>query len=74
MMLNENLDGRPFGPFYETRTFNMRRGILLTDEWFWQEQRRFIMRHLKEFGFARKAMSEIIQNEAGKFSYFLQKK
>lgn len=64
MMSNEDLDGRPTGIFYETRTWGLRRGVLLTDEHFWQEQRRFIVRHLKEFGFARKGMSEIIENEA----------
>lgn len=64
MMLNEDLDGRPTGPFYETRTWNLRRGVLLTDGDFWQEQRRFIVRHLKEFGFARRGMFDIIQNEA----------
>lgn len=64
MMTNEDLDGRPTGPFYETRTWGMRRGVLLTDEEFWQVQRRFVVRHLKEFGFARRGMAEIIQNEA----------
>uniref|UniRef100_A0A182YQN3 Uncharacterized protein n=1 Tax=Anopheles stephensi TaxID=30069 RepID=A0A182YQN3_ANOST len=64
MMNNEDFDGRPTGLFYETRTWGLRRGVLLTDEQFWQEQRRFIVRHLKEFGFARKGMTEIIQNEA----------
>jgi hypothetical protein len=28
---NPDLDGRPYGPFYETRTWNLRRGLLLTD-------------------------------------------
>lgn len=64
MMSNEDLDGRPTGPFFETRTWGLRRGILLVDEIFWQEQRRFIMRHLKEFGFARRGMVDMIQNEA----------
>lgn len=32
MFTNPDLDGRPYGPFYETRTWNLRRGILLTDE------------------------------------------
>lgn len=64
MMYNEDLDGRPTGPFFETRTWGLRRGILLVDEVFWQEQRRFIMRHLKEFGFARRGMVDMIQNEA----------
>lgn len=29
---NQDIDGRPFGPFYETRTWNQRLGIVLTDE------------------------------------------
>lgn len=28
---NTDLDGRPTGAFFETRTFNMRRGIVMTD-------------------------------------------
>lgn len=64
MMTNEVMDGRPTGPFYETRTWNMRRGVLLTDSDFWTEQRRFIVRHLKEFGFARKGMTDICHLEA----------
>lgn len=28
---NPDLDGRPYGPFYETRTWNLRRGIVLVD-------------------------------------------
>lgn len=64
MMTNEVMDGRPTGPFYETRTWNMRRGVLLTDSDFWAEQRRFIVRHLKEFGFARKGMTDICHFEA----------
>lgn len=31
MYTNKDIDGRPYGAFYETRTFNLRRGILLTD-------------------------------------------
>jgi hypothetical protein len=29
--LNADLDGRPTGAFFETRTFNMRRGVVMTD-------------------------------------------
>lgn len=64
MMSNEDLDGRPTGPFYETRTWGTRKGVLLTDGSFWVDQRRFIVRHLKEFGYARRGMVEMIQNEA----------
>lgn len=61
---NEDFDGRPKGFFFQSRTWFQRRGVLFTDDEFWQEQRRFIMRHLKEFGFARRGMMELIQSEA----------
>lgn len=64
MLLDENLDGRPKGPFYETRTWGERYGLILTDEDLWIDHRRFIVRHLKEFGFARRGMLDICQNEA----------
>lgn len=31
MYNNQDIDGRPYGPFYETRTWNQRLGIVLTD-------------------------------------------
>ena len=64
MMTNEVLDGRPTGPFYETRTWNKRLGVLLTDSDFWTQQRKFIVRHLKDFGYAAKGMTEICTFEA----------
>ncbi|XP_061389836.1 probable cytochrome P450 303a1 [Musca vetustissima] len=64
MMTNEDLDGKPDGIFYRMRTFNSKKGILVTDEELWVEQRRFILRHLKDFGFARSGMIHGIQQEA----------
>lgn len=81
MYMNRDIDGRPYGAFYETRTFNLRRGILLTDGGnkceiidcsqlnsylldFYNVQNRFVVRQLKEFGFARKGMKEICEAEA----------
>lgn len=64
MMTNEDLDGKPDGIFYRMRTFNSKKGILVTDEELWIEQRRFILRHLKDFGFARSGMINGIQQEA----------
>jgi len=63
-MSNEDLNGRPVGLFYELRTWNERLGILCTDEDFWVEQRRFILRQLREFGFGKRGMSEYIEHEA----------
>lgn len=64
MLFNEDIDGRPKGIFYQTRTWGERRGVLLTDGELWKEQRRFLIRHLKEFGFGRRGMEEIAQQEA----------
>lgn len=43
---------------------NIISGLLLTDEEFWVEQRRFVLRHLREFGFGKRTMSELVQDEA----------
>ncbi|XP_059489585.1 probable cytochrome P450 303a1 [Neocloeon triangulifer] len=60
MATKPELDGRPKGPFYRYRTWNLRRGILLTDDDFWREQRRFLMRHLKDFGLGKSSQMESI--------------
>ncbi|VEN64072.1 unnamed protein product [Callosobruchus maculatus] len=39
------------------------KGILLVDEEFWMEQRRFLLRHLREFGFGTRNMSTLIEEE-----------
>lgn len=64
MLHNEDIDGRPKGIFYKTRTWGLRRGLLLTDGELWKEQRRFLIKHLKEFGFGRRGMGETAQSEA----------
>ncbi|CAG9558106.1 unnamed protein product [Danaus chrysippus] len=64
MLHNEFIDGRPTGIFYQTRTWGERRGVLLTDGELWKEQRKFLIRHLKEFGFGRSGMSETAVVEA----------
>nr|WBY51147.1 cytochrome P-450 [Holotrichia parallela] len=61
---SDDLDGRPTGLFFEIRTFGSRQGLMMTDESLWHEQRRFIVRHLREFGFGRRNMSAMIEDEA----------
>lgn len=63
-LLSDDLDGRPMGLFFEMRTFGLRQGLIMTDQSFWHEQRRFIVRHLREFGFGRRNMSAMIEDEA----------
>lgn len=64
MLTDDDFSGRPMGLFYETRTWGIRRGLLLTDEEFWQEQRRFVLRHLREFGFGRRTMAAMVEEES----------
>ncbi|KAF6201395.1 hypothetical protein GE061_005843, partial [Apolygus lucorum] len=74
MLTKDEFDGRPQGPFYETRTWGTRRGLLLTDEEFWVEQRRFVLRHLRDFGFGRRTMAELVEQEAEHLvNYFKEK-
>ncbi|XP_053994345.1 probable cytochrome P450 303a1 [Hylaeus volcanicus] len=64
MLTDEVFDGRPAGPVYEARTFGTRRGLLVVDENLWIEQKRFVLKHLRDFGYGRKSMSTIIEEEA----------
>ncbi|XP_017755180.1 PREDICTED: methyl farnesoate epoxidase [Eufriesea mexicana] len=63
MLTDEDCDGRPIGLFYETRTFGSRKGLIVVDENLWVEQRRFVLKHLREFGFGRRSMATIIEEE-----------
>ncbi|XP_076241382.1 putative cytochrome P450 303a1 [Calliopsis andreniformis] len=64
MLNDENCDGRPIGPVYEARTLGVRRGLIVVDENLWVEQRRFVLKQLREFGFGRKSMATIIEEES----------
>ncbi|XP_059474928.1 probable cytochrome P450 303a1 [Neocloeon triangulifer] len=72
MATKPELGGRPEGPFYRYRTWNLRRGIILTDGDFWREQRRFLVHHLKNFGLGKSSqMQSIIMREVHAMtSYF----
>lgn len=64
MLMNEECDGRPIGPVYEARTWGKRRGVLVTDGSLWIEQRKFLLRHLRNFGFGKNDMATMIEEEA----------
>lgn len=63
-LASEDLSGRPDGTFFRSRTWGERLGVMLTDSEFWKEQRRFSLRHLREFGFGRRDMSAMVEEEA----------
>ncbi|GLH16248.1 Putative cytochrome P450 304a1 [Gryllus bimaculatus] len=46
--------GRPDTVLTRVRAFGKRRGLFFTDGAFWAEQRRFALRHLRDFGFGRR--------------------
>lgn len=61
---NDDFQGRPKGPFYQTRTWGLRRGLLLVDNDFWIDQRKFALRQLREFGFGRRDMATMVEDES----------
>ncbi|XP_043461384.1 probable cytochrome P450 303a1 isoform X2 [Leptopilina heterotoma] len=73
MCLNDICDGKPFGPVYEVRTFGKRLGLILTDGNLWNEQRRFVVRHLREFGFGKTSMATLIEEEAQHLADYFKK-
>ncbi|XP_049832281.1 methyl farnesoate epoxidase-like [Schistocerca gregaria] len=60
---NEDLQGRPDNKFFRERTFNKRLGVFFTDGPFWVQQRRFTLRHLRDFGFGKISMEGRILEE-----------
>ncbi|KAB0792386.1 hypothetical protein PPYR_14345 [Photinus pyralis] len=70
----DEFNGRPDGIFYRTRTWGQRRGVLLTDGEFWVDQRKFVLRQLREFGFGKKSMSDMIQGEGSAMVENIKKK
>jgi len=43
--------------------FNSLTGLFFTQETVWKEQRRFVVKNLRDFGFGRKSMESMIQEE-----------
>lgn len=69
---SDDLIGRPDGEFYRSRTWGERLGVLLTDSDLWKEQRRFSLRHLRDFGFGRRDMSVMIEEETANMVEYLK--
>lgn len=72
-LTSDDLIGRPDGEFYRSRTWGERLGVLLTDSELWKEQRRFSLRHLKDFGFGRRDMSVMIEEETANMVEYLKR-
>ena len=48
-------------------------GVIGTSGQYWREQRRFLLRNLKDFGFGKASMESIIQDEMAKLCSKLAK-
>uniref|UniRef100_A0A182NGX6 Cytochrome P450 n=1 Tax=Anopheles dirus TaxID=7168 RepID=A0A182NGX6_9DIPT len=63
VLSNEAFQGRPDNFFIRLRTLGTRLGITSTDGSFWNEQRSFVTRHLRQVGYGRQEMHVQIQTE-----------
>ncbi|XP_049299516.1 probable cytochrome P450 305a1 [Anopheles funestus] len=63
ILCNEVFQARPDNFFIRLRTLGTRLGITCTDGAFWNEQRSFVTRHLRNVGYGRQAMHVQIQTE-----------
>lgn len=57
-------NARPNGFFYRIRTFNQRLGLVFSDGVFWEGQRKFSVKILRQMGLGRSSMIEHIEREA----------
>ncbi|KAI5730597.1 hypothetical protein M8J76_015514 [Diaphorina citri] len=63
VLTRDEFDGRPSGYFFRLRALGRRLGLVFVDGPFWSEQRKFSMKHLKEVGFAKERMADLITTE-----------
>ncbi|XP_017793323.1 PREDICTED: probable cytochrome P450 304a1 [Habropoda laboriosa] len=55
VLSREDFDGRPTEiDVFQARSFGKKLGIFFNEGSFWQEQRRFTLRHMRDFGFGRR--------------------
>ncbi|XP_046454333.1 methyl farnesoate epoxidase-like isoform X1 [Daphnia pulex] len=60
---NGDLSGRPSGAILLSRTFGERLGLSFVEGDFWQEQRRFTLRHLRDLGFGKTSIEDQMMGE-----------
>lgn len=74
MYSRTDFDGRPDNFFFRLRNMGYRLGIAFSDGPMWQEQRNFVVRHLKFVGFGRSAMKVRIENESNEIIQLMKEK
>nr|CAD7407115.1 unnamed protein product [Timema poppensis] len=72
VLRREEFQGRPDMFIFKERSFNKKLGVFFSDGHFWVEQRRFTLRHLREFGFGKKSMESVMHQEVDELSAHLK--
>ncbi|XP_047116310.1 methyl farnesoate epoxidase-like [Schistocerca piceifrons] len=63
VLTRPEFEGRPQNFFAQLRSLGLRKGVTLVDGKLWQEQRAFVMRHLRSLGFSGAAMQALVGEE-----------
>nr|QAU20957.1 cytochrome P450 [Locusta migratoria] len=63
VLTRPEFEGRPKHYFVQLRSLNMRKGITMVDGPLWQEQRAFVMRHMRSLGFNGSIMQTLLKEE-----------
>lgn len=73
MLSRPEFDGRPDTFSHRFRTMGQRRGIIFTDGKTWDDNRRFSLKYLKEFGFGKRSMEDLILENAVSLTMKIEK-
>ncbi|XP_063241155.1 methyl farnesoate epoxidase-like [Bacillus rossius redtenbacheri] len=71
VLRRDEFAGRPRMFFFKERSFRKLLGVVFSDGPFWTEQRRFALRHLRDFGFGKTSMDNIMHEEVDELSKVL---
>ncbi|XP_059480644.1 methyl farnesoate epoxidase-like [Neocloeon triangulifer] len=63
VLMRDDFANRPDGLLIRARSYNKRLGVLFSDGPLWKEQRRFSLRHLRDFGFGKRSMEGLNHEE-----------
>jgi len=71
--LHTNISGRPQFPQMMEPESGLPKGIIMTDGKVWMEQRRFVLKTLRDFGFGKKSMESLVHDEVTELIESLKK-
>ncbi|KAK7866993.1 hypothetical protein R5R35_006860 [Gryllus longicercus] len=63
VLTKEEFEGRPDNFFIRLRSMGTRKGVTCTDGYLWHDQRAFVLRHLRNLGYGKQNMENILHDE-----------